>query len=237
MWNNNLNLDYLADTLNSKKHLVKNLIVNDNPFDIFNSKIDMIRMINEIFPSSSADEKYKILYLISKVCFKETDEKVQLVWSGPDVAGLPGRDTEILFEELVAEAKQNIIISIYSISEYASKMLNLLKNKALQGVYIEVYVNEFDSKRYYFEDILQVKNNRMFIYDYTGADNSTQALHAKVLTIDDKKSIITSSNLSYNGMEGNLELGVLVNSIEKAKEIRAIFNTLLNKGYFKKIKI
>jgi Phosphatidylserine/phosphatidylglycerophosphate/cardiolipin synthases and related enzymes len=236
MWNNNLKLDYLADTLISQKHLVKNLIGKDNPFDIFNSKIEMIRLMNESFPSCSLEDKYKILYIISKACFKETDEKAQLVWSGPDVAGLPGRDTEILFEELVAEAKQKIIISIYSISEYASKLLNLLKNRALQGVYIEIYVNEFESKRHYFEELTQVKNNRLFIYDYTGANNSTQALHAKVLTVDDKKSIITSSNLSYNGMDGNLELGVFVNSIEKAKEIRAIFNTLLQKGYFKKVK-
>jgi phosphatidylserine/phosphatidylglycerophosphate/cardiolipin synthase-like enzyme len=237
VWNNNLKLDYLSDTLNSDKHLVKNLIAKDNLFDIFNSKVEMIRLMNEVFPSCSLEDKYKILYIISKAYFKETDEKTQLVWSGPDVAGLPGRDTEILFEDIVAEAKHNIIISIYSISEYASKLLNLLKKSALQGVYVEIYVNEFENKRHYFEELIQVKNNRLFIYDYTGANNSTQALHAEVVTIDDKQSIITSSNLSYNGMDGNLELGVLVNSIEKAKEIRVIFNTLIDKGYFKKIKL
>ena len=115
-------------------------------------------------------------------------------------------------------------------------MVESLKKKAKQGVFIEIYVNDFEGKRDLLIDLVKIDPRRVFVYDYIGAKNWTQALHAKILTTDDTKSIITSSNLSYNGMDGNLELGVMIDSKEKAKEIRSIFNSLIDKGYFKRMR-
>ncbi|WP_423827215.1 phospholipase D-like domain-containing protein [Sharpea azabuensis] len=38
------------------------------------------------------------------------------------------------------------------------------------------------------------------------------ALHAKVISVEQKKTLITSANLSYHGQQGNIELGMLVES-------------------------
>ena len=40
------------------------------------------------------------------------------------------------------------------------------------------------------------------------------ALHAKVISVDEQQTLITSANLSYHGQEGNIELGTLVDSKE-----------------------
>ena len=40
------------------------------------------------------------------------------------------RDTEIVFEEYISSAQESIILSIYSLSEYASSLINLLEKKS-----------------------------------------------------------------------------------------------------------
>lgn len=53
------------------------------------------------------------------------------------------------------------------------------------------------------------------------------ALHAKVISVDQNKTLITSANLSYHGQEGNIELGTLVESKEIAKQVNDIFTHLI----------
>lgn len=236
MWNNNVRLDFFEELLYSNRFLLENILEGEVSGEIFNSKVKVLQEMNAIFPEASAEDKLKILILILKAYFRGDSEQNKLIWSGPSVAGLPGRDTELVFEEYIGKAKNSIIITIYSLSEYAGKLLELLKKKALQGVYIEVYINDYNNKKILLNDLLSINSKRLFLYEYIGAQNRTQALHAKVLTIDDETSIITSSNLSYNGLDGNLELGVIVESKEKSKEIRAIFNSLIQKKHFKRIR-
>ena len=53
------------------------------------------------------------------------------------------------------------------------------------------------------------------------------ALHAKVISIDQRQSLITSANLSYHGQQGNIELGTLIESKQIAKQIDDIFTKLI----------
>lgn len=237
MWHNDIKLAYIEELLFSNRYLLKNLFDQNVNKDIFLSQIDVIKEVDRMFPNVSDEDKYKFLYLLMKAYFRESREKMKLIWSGPSIASLPGRDTELVFEELISTARSSIIITIYSLSEYALKLISLLNKKAHQGIYIEIYVNEFNSKSELLVDLLNTNSRQLFVYEYIGAKNKTQALHAKILTIDDCKSVITSSNLSYNGMEGNLEIGVILESKEKAKEIRTIFNSLISRKYFKRVKL
>ena len=234
---NYMRLVYVEDLLFSNRYLLKNLIETNNSEAVFQLKHEAIIQIDKLFPNVSEEEKYKFLYLLISAYFRDKKEKMKLIWSGPSVAGLPGRDTELVFEELIDGAQRSIILTIYSLSEYGVKLIKLLNKKAKQGIYIEIYVNDFNSKRDLLIDLLRANSRQVFVYEYIGAQNKTQALHAKILTIDDAQSIITSSNLSYNGMEGNLELGVILESKEKAKEIRAIFSSLIDKKYFKRVRL
>lgn len=236
MWNNTIKLDFFEELIFSNRFLLRNLLEKDIPEALFTSKNNVFQEMNRVFPNCSDEEKLSILYILLKAYFRSETEKMQLIWSGPSVAGLPGRDTELVFEEYIQKANKSIMITIYALSDYALTLVEILKKKARQGVYIEIYVNDYESKKTLLKEIVSLDYKRVFIYEYTGATNKTQSLHAKVLTIDDEKSIITSSNLSYNGMDGNLELGVILDSREKAKEIRAIFNSLINKNYFQRIR-
>ena len=58
------------------------------------------------------------------------------------------------------------------------------------------------------------------------------ALHAKVISVDQQKTLITSANLSYHGQEGNIELGTLIESERTAKQVEDLFTKLLFKKIF-----
>ncbi len=228
-------LDYIEDLLYKKRHFLKSVIDRDIGHYKYDDKSDIIVELRKIFPNSTSEEIYSMLYLLLRAYNRNSTEKLQLIWSGPDVSGLPGRDTEIVLEDIIKSAQHSIIVSIYSLSDYAENILNLIKRKANHGLYVEIFIDNFEAKSEMLQDLLEVDSSRLYIYEYVGAENYTQSLHAKVLTIDDSQSIVTSSNLSYNGMDGNLELGVLLSSKEKSKEIRAIFSSLIKKRYFKRV--
>lgn len=233
MWNLDLKLDYLSDILFSEKVILENLMLEKGT-EIFKLKLEVIRLINALFPSSTPEDKFKFLQLLLKSYRTDHADKTQVVWSGPEVSGIKGRNTELLFEELINEAQNSVLISIYSLSEYAASILELLNRKLMQGLYVEVFINDYPNNRTFLNEILKAPNQRLAIYDYVGAQHYTQSLHAKTLIIDTHKSLITSSNLSYNGLDGNLEIGVLLHSKERAREFRDIFHSLLEKGFFKK---
>ncbi|MCI9005050.1 MAG: hypothetical protein HFH39_07390 [Lachnospiraceae bacterium] len=44
------------------------------------------------------------------------------------------------------------------------------------------------------------------------------ALHAKVISVDGEKTLITSANLSYHGQQGNIELGTVIDSKDIADQ-------------------
>ena len=75
----------------------------------------------------------------------------------------------------------------------------------------------------------------MHIYNFAGSNDSMAALHAKVISVDEQQTLITSANLSYHGQEGNIELGTLVDSREIAKQVDDIFTHLVFTKVVKKI--
>ena len=61
------------------------------------------------------------------------------------------------------------------------------------------------------------------------------ALHAKVLSVDQNETLITSANLSYHGPEGNVELGTHVVSKDIAIQVERIFTQLIFSKVFEKV--
>ena len=60
------------------------------------------------------------------------------------------------------------------------------------------------------------------------------ALHAKVISIDQCETLITSANLSYHGQEGNIELGTQIVSKEIAIQVEQLFTQLVFSKVFEK---
>ena len=61
------------------------------------------------------------------------------------------------------------------------------------------------------------------------------ALHAKVISVDQRQTLITSANLSYHGQLGNIELGTLIESKQIAKQIEDVFTKLIFAKVFSEV--
>ncbi|MBF4691584.1 phospholipase D-like domain-containing protein [Fusibacter ferrireducens] len=163
------------------------------------------------------------------------DEDTALIVTAPLASGLNARRTEPTYVELIKKAKRSILLTGYSISTYAASIINELHYAARCSIPIDFYVNDYNKNKHHLETLQSLKLSSVRIYDFVKPEKSNQSLHAKILIIDDKEILITSSNLSYNGMGGNVELGVLIKSSDKAREIRKVFNKLYDSKSFKRI--
>jgi phosphatidylserine/phosphatidylglycerophosphate/cardiolipin synthase-like enzyme len=78
-------------------------------------------------------------------------------------------------------------------------------------------------------------NRRFFkIYEYTvNSDDKMAALHAKTILVDNNKMLISSANLSFHGLEGNIEIGALITSKKKVTQVQEIFDDLKRQKIFK----
>ena len=100
--------------------------------------------------------------------------------------------------------------------------------------YIKFFVNNIGAQKS-FDKLCRYKGRFLHIYDFPGGRDSMAALHAKVISVDQEKTLITSANLSYHGQEGNIELGTLVKSTEIAKQVDDIFTHLIFNKVVKEI--
>lgn len=58
------------------------------------------------------------------------------------------------------------------------------------------------------------------------------SLHAKTIIVDEEKIFISSANLSYHGLSSNIEIGTLITSKSKAKQLLSIFSELKRQKVF-----
>ena len=68
------------------------------------------------------------------------------------------------------------------------------------------------------------------VYEYQKQEEDKMAaMHAKLIVSDIKRLLLSSANLSYHGMQGNVEVGFLIESHDKAKQIEDVMKEMDHK--------
>ena len=62
------------------------------------------------------------------------------------------------------------------------------------------------------------------------------ALHAKTIVVDEKELLVSSANLSYHGMQGNVEMGIRLVSDDKAKQVESLLKEMVGMKIFKELR-
>lgn len=60
-------------------------------------------------------------------------------------------------------------------------------------------------------------------------------LIARIISVDQQQTLITSANLSYHGQQGNIEVGTLIESPKIANQVDNIFTKLLFANLFHEV--
>ncbi|MBR2555018.1 MAG: phospholipase [Aeriscardovia sp.] len=212
----------------------KEILFNTVKSDMANGTANAISMIKKGFPELSNAQCADITELIADAINLGEADKVSLVVTAPPSFSINARTTMNVIRSMIADAEKSILITGYSLSSYFFDMIDTIIDKSQKGVFVRFYVNDIDSQNT-FDKLCRYKGKFLKIYNYHKSEDKLAALHAKVLSVDGIKTLITSANLSYHGQEGNIELGTMIESKAVAKQVDGIFTQLLFSKVFVEI--
>ena len=179
---------------------------------------------------------------------RQEDERIQMVWTGPDQEGPAVRDTGVVARELLSQATRSLLITTFSISrdsktfEPVSEVME--RNKELD-VTLALHIDM--SRQSLFGDRAVAAFAKDFwgskwpwstrpkvFFDPRGVveDPMGRALqHAKCIVADQEQVFITSSNYTESGQLRNIELGAVIHDGRLAARIEKQFRSLIEKRY------
>ncbi len=175
-------------------------------------------------------------------------DRIELVWSGPELPGNTSRDTSVVVRQLFREAKHSLLIASYAIDkgerahalfgELAARMdaepdlsvrlfLNIqrpYKDETPEAILLRQFADTFRNGIWPGERLPEV------FYDLRALEigqGRKACLHAKAVVVDEERVFISSANFTEAAHERNIEAGVLVDDASLATSLQSQFESLL----------
>lgn len=226
MWNTGVKIEYIARMLSDA---LDNYFVNE-----VNVQFDQVIVeLKSHFSNCSDEEITDIISLCMKLYYSKEIEHAELVLTAPDSFRVRTLRTKDTLHKLIESAEKSLTITGYTISDYFADMLDVIIRKSQQGVYVRLYVNDIEKQTEALDRLMAYRSRFLQVYEYQKQeDDKMAALHAKLLVSDVRKSLVSSANLSYHGMQGNVEMGFLIDSHDKAKQIEEVMKEMVRMKVF-----
>lgn len=167
--------------------------------------------------------------------------ETEIVWTGPAVKGSHLRATRQVVQDIVAGAKEELLIVGYWLAGredqegIVADVVTLMADAVERGVEVTMALDR--SEKAYGEDNRQTLISlwpkgtslpRLYTWQ-TPEDETHLKLHAKVMVADRHDSLITSANLTMHALERNIEMGVRVIG-EPSHRIAEHFDLMISRG-------
>lgn len=214
--------------------LKREILLNTIKADAANGTNNATAILHRQYPGLSSTECEEIVETIRTALTPQGTDKVSLVVTAPPSFRINAKPTMTVVQSMLEEAKRNILITGYSLSAYFSELTDTIINKSQRGVFVKFFINNID-KQPDVDKLLRYKGRFLRIYDYRNEEDKMAALHAKVISVDMRQTLITSANLSYHGQQGNIELGALIESESTARQLDEVMTQLIFKKVFKEV--
>lgn len=182
-------------------------------------------------------------------------DRVDLVWTGPEVAGSLSRDSATVARELLGAAKRSVLLASYVIDPNGDNTRALLGSLAQRmdanpDLVVRLFLNvgrpwvkgvqdEREDEVLVQEAADQVRHvwpgkrlpqvfydPRALVLGY----GPRACLHAKVFVVDGERALVTSANLTEAAHERNIEAGVLISDEAIAAALERQFRSLVDAG-------
>lgn len=178
-------------------------------------------------------------------------DRVQLVWSPPELDHVDARDTGVVVQNLFRDAKSEVLVVSYALDSgsKAEALFATLAERldALPDLSViivanvhrkhgdetpaRVLVKAFAAK---FRDQIWPGERLPDVYydprsvEVDGAKKAV--LHAKCVVVDGRKTLLTSANFTEAAQERNIEAGVLIDDRRFAERMRRQIDRLVEAG-------
>ena len=185
-------------------------------------------------------------------------DRVQLVWSPPELDAVDARDTSVVVQELFRRARCSVLISTFAIDEKkkAQTMFGGLAARmdAQPSLAVQVYANihrkhldETPTAALVREFAMHVRDQLWpgkrlpsVYYDPRSLEmegHRRAVLHAKVVVVDRRWTLLTSANFTEAAQERNIEAGVEIDDMRLAERVTRQFEQFVDTGILRALDV
>ena len=200
-------------------------------------------------PSAAAHALEMLASSISE--HPQVEDLVDLVMTGPAVAGQENRDTSVVVSDLFRQAEETILIAGYAVYQ-GQKVFHALAQRMVERPTLRVrmfldiqrkpgdtsssaeLVRRFAHRIQSDEWPLGSPTPEVF-YDPRALSSDRvkrAALHAKCVVADGQEVFVSSANFTEAAQERNIEIGLLLHSAAIAERLTHFFDALCATGQF-----
>lgn len=229
MWDSNIRLELISSEI--IQAIEAFCVRNDSK--VFGTVISNLK---KEFPSLSDQEIWQIIGLCVNVYGGKEAEKAELAITAPISFKLKVRKINEVITNMIQDSQKSITLTGYSVSDYFSEMIDLIISKSQQGIYVRLYLNDYEKHKTNLKRLMDLRTKHLRVFDYQKQDDEMAALHAKTIVVDEKELLVSSANLSYHGMQGNVEMGIRLVSDDKAKQVESLLKEMVGMKIFKELR-
>lgn len=163
-------------------------------------------------------------------------DRIDLVWTGPDVPGSVSRLTSSVVADLVDQATSEIVLVSYAMQSERN-LASALDRAVGRGVSVHLlYERTEDNPNFKTWTHRPFRELHVRRLAWPSANRSPSAsMHAKALVVDRQISLIGSANITDTAMLNNIELGVIVRDRAVASEIVESLESLIARGVLQEV--
>jgi phosphatidylserine/phosphatidylglycerophosphate/cardiolipin synthase-like enzyme len=180
-------------------------------------------------------------------------DRVELVWTGPEVEPTASRDTAVVVRGLFDRAERSLLLAGFAIYDgrhvFDRLAANMDRNPSLDvRMFLNISRSPGDGRteaeivtgfrKRFMEEHWPGQRPPELYHDprALSPDPTKKAvLHAKCVVVDNRWSFITSANFTAAAQERNIEAGVLVDDVVLAGALCGQFLTLSRVGVLRRV--
>lgn len=184
---------------------------------------------------------------------EKTSDRVELVWTGPEMPGSQSRETGVVARELFAKATRSVLVSSYAVFLGKEVFEPLAKRmEELPELRVLLFLNvpapggsDFDPDavaRDYFREFLKRNwpSGRApeLYYDprsLAAKGDERAVIHAKCVVVDGHTALVTSANFTEAAHARNIEAGAVVHDAGFAGSLERQFTSLVGVGLLRRV--
>ena len=170
------------------------------------------------------------------------NQRLDLVWTGPESGVIPLRRTDQALLELIEGAKARLHIVSFAVYK-VDAVKEALVAAAQRGVRLNIYLETPDASegKMAYDTIRALGSEvRKQAYLYTWPfdkrpltpDGKYGSLHAKIALADGERLLISSANLTDYALTLNMEMGVMIERGREPGQVEHHLQRLIEQGLF-----
>ena len=173
---------------------------------------------------------------VAKTRALEGREEIEMSWTGPIQFSGGDRGHPSILADMITRASRTVTVVGYSITSGADGVIRLLEKAVARGVVVTIVVHD-DEGRANIDALRRTWKNhrrpRLFTRD-ARTEGGYYKIHAKMVVTDLPEMLVTSANLTWHGMNKNLEIGLRVRG-QTARKGQALVDDLIARRYLEEI--